>query len=483
MELAETYDSRTGGWLYILGSIVIHGILVLGLLLIVYGAFRSETLLFVLPVLLPASAIGLLAFRSELFAINLLILAFGAVLRFSEDIQIEELAFYAFFAIYMTYWFTSRLFFRRDRLCRDALDWLVLGFCGYATFTFVFTIVYGGSLSMGFREWLPLAIFMVYFPVKETCLKYRQQPRYLISALALLAFYVIALNFMEYYGDLSTATEMWRIINERVRANERILLVVALASLVIFLYADTLKSRILSAGGTVLFGAGLIISQSRSIWLSFVLGVFVLFVLLERKKKIYLVALSAASLTVIVAAGAFLLSDFFSLIISALIERFNTIGTATSQDLSLVNRFNEWNAAFDRIIRSPLLGHGFGVNFHFYDLTREVTTVKSHIHNTYIGIWYRHGLVGLVLFLLLFGRGIQLSYLLAKKQLFSRYSRLVGLGGASCLIALALAASTEALFLADEGAFIIALPLAMISGLWQRYTALLPDLTEPTSSS
>jgi O-antigen ligase len=178
------------------------------------------------------------------------------------------------------------------------------------------------------------------------------------------------------------------------------------------------------------------------------------------------------------AIGAIFLPAFIDLLIAGFIHRVSTIGSASTEDVSLLNRFGEWSAAWERILQSPIIGHGFGVKFYFFDLTREVTTVKSHIHNTYLGILYRHGLIGLVLFLGFYIRGAWFSYRLARMTNEWAFAKQVGLISISCMTALALAASTEDLLIADEGALIIAFPAALVSGLWQRHNMLSDHLIE-----
>ncbi len=443
-----------------------------GLVVTAATAWFASELLPVIPLLFCTPLAFYLVLRHEHIALYTALLGFILILRFSDAIEPQEVLYYLYYVIYLGTWFVSRLFLRKEPIFRDLGDWLLLAYITYATSTFAFTIALGGSLSSGIREWLPLVFLLFYFPIKEACIRSPKVTVTILKLFLLLSLFATLLNFYEYVTDLQSATALWRILAERVRSNERLLMVSLIGLLVFFLQARDFRSRLTMFGGMLLFAAGVVISQSRAVWIAFILSVVVILFLLDSRKRIELLTLSIGSLVLAVVVGAIFLPGYFDLIVVALVNRASSLSTASSADISLLNRFVEWGAAWERILQTPVLGHGFGVQFHFFDLTRELTMVKSHIHSTFLGILYRHGLIGLCLYLVFYIRSIWIAARLSRLMPAPDYVRSVGMIAVGCLFALALSATMEDLLLADEGAMVIALPIAVASGIWQRHRLL-----------
>lgn len=436
----------------------------------------------ILPLLvLSTSIVAGLVFRNDLITLCLTILGtFFILFKNATVASFLELAFHMYLLGYIGYWFTSRFLFYKDTVLKDAADWCLFIYLLYTTASFFLTVVFKGSVSNGFSEWVPLTVLALYFPIKEACYRHKKGAIYIISSFCVLTLIMVLLNFHEYYSDLAASSYLYQITNERVRSNELLIMTSFILIIVLFINAPSKKLKLLTAIVLSPFLAGIIITQSRSLWVATALGCSVVFIFAKNKQRRELLILLAWGILLILLAGIFFLQDYFFLILSGFLERFTSLQTATTKDISLINRFSEWKAAWESIKLSPIIGRGFGVPFHFFDLTREVTMVKSHIHSVYIGVLYRHGLIGLSLIGTFYFLCIRKAFLLIRMRNVSLLDSLIATGSLACLIATLLPASTESLLLVDPGTITIAFITSVVTGRWHRHHAL--NQTSPSLS-
>ena len=383
-----------------------------------------------------------------------------------------ELLYHVYLLALLGCWILGGIFLLKRNYLRSSADWFLLAYLIWATLTLGLTIINGGIMREAIAEWLPLSLFAFYYIFKDIAYRSPHRINGLLAALGVLAAYLALDNFVEYYVDLTSATEMWRLMVERVRDNEPVLIISALGSLCYFLYAKASLTKYLSLGLALLMFGSIIITQSRTLWVATLLGVGIIYLSVRVQAKKRLLVWSFIGLLCILVLFAILLRDYFFIISSSLIERAGSLQTATSQDISLLNRFNEWSAAWEKIKHSPFIGYGFGVQYHFFDLTREATMVKSHIHNMYIGISYRHGLIGLSLIIAFFILVFKNAWFLlqaAKKHPFKQKIAAFTLSSMVCLLLMAM---TESPMIVDPGTLAFAFVAGISNGLWENQQAI-----------
>ncbi len=451
-----------------------------GLMILALATWSYTPYAFVLPAaILVGIAIGVLL-RDPLRALGLTMAGFFFILRKDTDLALLEVAFHAYLLGYLGHWFISRVFFYKDTIFKDLADWLFFFYLLYTTSTLYLTLVFNGRLDIAISEWIPMTVFAIYFPIKEACYRYEKAVQVILGAVVALALLLVTLNFHEYYTDLTSATELWRIAEERVRSNELLMMVMVIGLGVHAIYAPSFKYRLVTLLLSVPFLAGVAITQSRSLWVATALGFGITFLVSEARQRRRLLLLATGGFAALLLVGFIFLSDYFLLVFTSLLDRFSSLQTATSKDISLINRFSEWGAAWEAIKLSPILGHGYGVQFHFFDLTREVTMVKSHIHSVYIGVLYRHGLLGLTMIGTFYVLSIKKAFFMAKFKDIKFQDRLLAIAALSSLISITLGASTESLLLVDPGTMTIALVTGLVAGRWHRYMAI--QQASPASS-
>jgi O-antigen ligase len=67
-------------------------------------------------------------------------------------------------------------------------------------------------------------------------------------------------------------------------------------------------------------------------------------------------------------------------------------------DLSLVNRYVEWKYEWQDILRSPILGYGFGGQFRTFSIIRFAHSWMTFSHSSYLYIIFKTGFIGGALF-------------------------------------------------------------------------------------
>ncbi len=453
------------------------GLFILGVATWLYSSY-----LIVLPVAILLGISAGMLLNDPLRALSLTLLGFFLILRKDPTLAILEIVFHAYLIGYLIYWFVSRTYFYKETILKDTADWFFFLYLVYTTCTLFLTIIFGGNIAIAISEWVPMTVFAVYFPVKEACYRYENGVKVILGSMCVLTLVLVALNFYEYYTDLTSAVELWRIANERVRSNELIMMTMVIGLGVHIVYAPTFRYRIIALALLIPFAAGVLITQSRSLWVATALGGAITFLVSEGKQRRRLILLGTGGLLAVVFIGFLFLNEYFLLVLTSFLDRFSSLQTATSKDISLINRFSEWSAAWEAIKLSPVLGHGYGVQFRFFDLTREVTMVKSHIHSVYIGVFYRHGLIGLGLIGAFYLMSIKKAFFLVKFQGTGYQDRLLAIAALSALISISLAATTESLLLVDPGTITIALVTGLVAGRWHRYMALQKTGMQNTTS-
>lgn len=452
------------------GQQVLRAGLALGVLaLLALGWYAPGWLLAPPLLLVSAFALGYLLRHPLLHlcaAITILVFIFDK----TEGIQVTEAAGGVYYVSYLAGWFLYHVAVLRERLLLHPVDYAVAFLLLFATLSLPLTVLLGGDLVAGLRQWSALLLLAFYFPIKDACARDERALYALVLTFALLALFIAGRNFFRYYLALQNAEMLWQIVQNRSRANERFLMVTLLGSLVFLTYyARTRRAQFVMLGLSVVMLAGVVVGLSRAVWLSVFLGLGVLFLVVDAKQKARLLMLGGLGAVFLVAGAAIMLDDVFGLVISGLSARFSSLETAGTRDFSLINRFYEWEAAWGHIKQSPIVGWGFGVPFPYYNLIYGITQERSYVHSTYLSVLYRHGIIGLgfVLFILggTFLRGIRY----ARRADRGSLRQAVALSCVAALPALALAATTEDIMSDAEGVFLVMFPAALLAGIWQRW--------------
>lgn len=353
----------------------------------------SESYFYVVPILF---TVGLLAYFFgtvvDGFLPLLFILISVTILENSPGIQPIEIPFYLISGIVILYVFIELVtgrFVIETNLDRLFLCLLLLLPIGVAI-----GIINGAAPYLAVGETTYFFGVLVYFPLRKHLNK-KQFELILTSIIGLIIAYVLIRNILNYRQLIVQAILSWQAEKARVAANEVILMIGALFCLSSAALTKVRVKQLFFTASFVLFLGGLILTQSRGYWLAFAFGAFLIFYSINRsgKLRILLTFLLLSSSSIIVANIFF--SDFLNVILNGLLERFSTIGS-TKLDISLQERVLESETVFKMMLNNPIAGYGFGYTYTkkilFYSFFEET----SYVHNGYLAIWLKLGLLGLI---------------------------------------------------------------------------------------
>ena len=446
------------------GRVLLLAGLGFGLLVVALIAWRLSFLAPVFPIVLLALTAAVLLFQRPTLNLYVALAAFVLITGYDAGLQLSEAVYGLYFLSVLGCWFASRVFFYRDRLVRAPEDGALLFFLLYAMASAGWALFFGADLRVIIGEALVLVMLAFYFPVKEACSQSRRATLIVLGLIFWFALFASVRNVLEYRAALSSATKLYEIATGRVPLNEVLLMMPSLLMLVLLLYARKWRSRVLLLGCFMIVFAGLILTQSRGYWAAFLFGGMALFLLADRRRKGRILILMSGGLAVVLLLGLLLFEDFMTIIVGGIIERFASLGSAITSDISLVNRFYETAAVWERIKANPILGYGLGTPYEYFNLTVDNTRHWAFVHNGYAGLWYKFGLVGMSALLFFWARSIWNGIRLFRMTEAPRLLRLAGLSAAVCLVAETLVANTSNPFMIADATLMVALWGSLASG-------------------
>jgi O-antigen ligase len=434
--------------------------------------------------LVPLGLAGALALgwliRRPLLHLCFVMLSLVFVLDLTEGIRVSEVVVTLYYLSYLGGWFTYHLVLRQTRLLTDPVDYAVAAFIGIVTLSLGLTVIYGGSLFVALNEWRRILVVAFYFPLKWMCLHHPKGFRALLITFVVIALILVTRNLLRYYFAFQSAEALWQIMTNRARTNERFIMIGFLGSLIFLFHTNSWHIRAVFAATTIILFSGTIAGLSRALWVATAFGLFVALILMEGRQRLRVLLLLGGAAASLSLAAMVLFDDAFTFVLQGLVERFATLESAASDDISLINRFYEWRSAWDRIVEAPLFGHGLGVKYPHFNLIWKVTQMKTFVHSTYVALLYRHGLIGVACISFIVLVSFSRAVLLLRTP--SGLSYPVALTAVTVFPALAVAALTEDLLLAIEGAFTLAFIAALLTALWVRRSEVAAPPAETSSS-
>ena len=232
-------------------------------------------------------------------------------------------------------------------------------------------------------------------------------------------------------------------------------------------YSKTVRQFVLFGLAFVCFFTGLVITQSRGYWVAFIVAGLSLFFIADKRIRLKLVVWVLTGLIVTLVVGYTLLPNLASLIFEGLWERLTSLGSAFTNDISLVNRFYESKTVWAYITSNPILGYGIGASYSYFNIIEDSTRNWAFVHNGYVGIWFKFGLIGLIVLLTVWLRCI-IGAIASFKTTQPKFASLVSLICALCLISLAVVANTSNPFLKEDTMLMFAVMTGFVSGYRDR---------------
>lgn len=430
--------------------------------------FASEHLILVPTIIIGLSGAGLI-FRYSSATLPVLLAGVVLILDFEPGFQLTEIVYGAFYVFYMSIWLVNTLLDPSKRVLRSSIDAILAGFLIYVVASLGLTFLYGGDIMAAVSELAALSMLGIYFPVRDYCRENKNGARIVVRIVVWIGIFVAIRNLILYITRLGNAEHLYQIMTGRVMLNDNVLMVASVAAFVVLLFSENLRKRVVLLLLFLFIFSGLILTQSRTFWVAFAFAAMLLFFIVEARYKRRVVILVGTGLVSFVLAGALFFGDMLGLILVSLAERLATIGSAAETDISLRSRGYEALAALEHIRANPILGHGLGVSFEFFDIIEKITKERTFIHNAYVSLLYRFGLTGLILLMSYWAIAIKRSIQVARSASSRRILRIGGLISAITLITFLLSANASNPFFLMDALFMFGVLTGLGSGAYERW--------------
>lgn len=442
-----------------------------GLVLTLALAVLAPAFLFVVPLGVAALVAAWFLFQRPLLNLTVVLAGFAIALNPNPGVQIPELLYGIYYLAFLTHWYTRYVLLDSPSvLCtvedRTAFFLLVAS----VLLTISMATIFGYPAEFVRTDLQAFMMFAFYLPVKEACKRYRLGPDLVFGVIVWLGLFVAMRNFLNFRAILIGATDLWQVAGSRPGFNEYFLMVASLGLLPLALIVQRWRLRLTYLGLFLLTFAGLLLTQSRSFWVAFALGVLVLFVLFHRTQRQRLVVFMISGLIGSIMMAFIFLGDLAVILFQGLMDRFGTLESATTQDMSLVNRFNEASAVWAQIKANPWLGYGFGAPYTYYSWVYLHTELRTFVHIGYVGLWHKLGLWGLAGMLFFWARATWQGLAIRWRRAVPPRHRALALFATASLTATTLTAITHNPFVLTDSMLLFTMLTGLAVGLSQRYS-------------
>lgn len=454
------------------GYRAIVGLVAGGSLLVLLLIWWKPPWLLGLPIALTGALIVSALARRPLVHLALVLAGFVAISGHQPGLQVQEIVYGLYYLSFLAVWFAYRLIDQPGELIRRPEDKAIAFFLIYASAGVGLTYVFGGKLNSFIGEWLSISMLAFYWPARYYTERDERAAKWILGVLVWFALFGTIRNLLFFQDALQSAEQMWQILRGRVKLNEIFFISGCMIGVVGSLYVRSGKVRLGAISLFIVSFASLILTRSRGYWAAFALAMFVIFFFVDAKKKAITLGAAAFGFTGFILVGLLFFPTYFELVTASLIQRLSTFATAFTNDVSLINRMYETKAVLWKWAKNPILGYGMGTPYqYFYMLpTGKFTMHWPFVHNGYAGLLYKFGLIGTSAMAVFYLRGVWNGIQLFRSSDTVRFAQAVGLICAAFLIGEMLVANTSNPFIISDGNLLIALTVALATGLRARTT-------------
>ena len=321
-----------------------------------------------------------------------------AALGGDDGVDPFEIAFGIVLLLYPVAWYTLSAV-EGYRFIRRAPDVVLAGFFVHALIVGVGLALLGDGLNSEFRSDVTTVLaFSLFFPAREVVARQDNGPRLVAGLLLMLSIAAAASSAYRLAQTFSNATAYYEIVDVRVASGEIQIIAGLLVALSAVTAARSRAARLgLLATAGVLLG-GLVLAKSRGPWVVAAGGLVLAGLLLPAKGRWRLLGYGGAGAVLLFGSAVLFFGEQLVLVGVGLLRRLTSISSAFTQDVSLLNRYEETAEAWREVRQSPVLGHGWGAQIYRNDLIVNGSFSWGFVHNGYVWLWHKVGAVGLVLF-------------------------------------------------------------------------------------
>jgi O-antigen ligase len=350
-----------------------------------------------LPLVILAVAYMVWSFTRPVVAVVTIILMHAYVFEQSADISILELAIGVYMYSYLAFWFAHRWLFSRTPFIRTTSDRFLILFLVLCVVSVVMILVRSASVEFWFRECLALSSLLLTFPAREA-MRTEKGLAAVFFAFALLVGTLAIVNLVQYRASSLAANYFWEITSSRKPFGSALYSGLAVGAASLYAHASSWRMRtaaiVLSVAGAMALGT----TFYRGFWIAAAIGVTALFIMVSGRIRVRLLWTVLFGGVAVAGIGFVMFGDLLGFIAQAFWSRLASSGTAMA-DVSVTNRLAESRSVLAMAVDSPLVGHGIGVAFNHFNIITRTTQILMYVHNAYVYLFLKVGIIGLLVFM------------------------------------------------------------------------------------
>ncbi|MCC6396694.1 MAG: O-antigen ligase family protein [Bacteroidetes bacterium] len=358
-------------------------------------------------------AIGYMAwsFRRPAVAIVTIVLMHAYLFERSSEISTLEVGVGVYLYSYLGYWFLTTSFVRRERILIRTSEKFLMGFIVMCYASGVLLIAGGSRVDYWHRECIAISMLLLCFPAREA-MRTKSGVVAVFGSFALLVTSLAIVNLVQYRASSLAANYFWELYSGRKPFGSALYAALAIGALSLRAHLRQPQFRMLALVLAITGALALGTTFYRGFWLAAILGVLVLFFLIDRREKLSLLWTMTGGVVLAAVLGFLLVGNLGPFIVEALWNRLVSSGSAMT-DISVTNRLAETRTVMALVVDSPLVGHGMGYWFSHFNIITRTTQELMYVHNAYVYLLLKVGILGLALFggyyLLVLRDGIRIS--------------------------------------------------------------------------
>ena len=336
-------------------------------------------------------------FRNPVGGLTFVISLSAFVVRSTEEITPYEIAYFSLFGVVILGWGFER-FALGQPLAPTGTDRLYLWFMAICLVSAVPAYFQGNDMLKWLRELIPFLFFIPYLVIIRS-VRMVSSVKWLCLAFVAVCLSVGIVNLIEYRNNVMSAEYLWELVAGRRAPGEPLFFTTFTVATILVCFEGFKGWRTLILVSLIMFcGVTLAVTFSRGYWVAALMSLSISFLWMPGpvRRRLLLFGSMACGLAII-AVALFFGPEFFDLA-TVLVKRFLSIFSATV-DLSLRNRMVESEAVLEAIMMSPVWGYGLGYYYSFQPLIPTILPTW-YVHNAFLYIWLKLGLLGLATFLI-----------------------------------------------------------------------------------
>lgn len=401
---------------------------------------------------------------------------------YKPGIQLEEVLYGLYYLGYLAAWFGVRIVVLREPVAHNAGERALLVFLALIFGLTPVWFALGADVGEFQSEAVALANLAFFFPVREAIARDRRALPVLCGVVLWIPAYIAVRNLINYQSLIAQTVLSDVLMGRRVAVNDLVLMTGAVFSTGLL---SAVRSRwaIVALGAVlVLCAAALAITQSRAMWVMMALGLVLTFVLGRPVQRRRVVIGAVVGGALLVGAAIVLLGDQVGLIAGGFLRRLLTLRSAATRDISFLSRLYEAEGALAYVRLNPVLGHGLGNAYTYFDMLFQMTVTKTFTHNGYVGLVYRFGIWGPPLLIGFWIHALRRGLSVHRRGGMSDpLAAAAGFSAALVLIAFVISTITANPFHNSDSLLAFALMTGVACGAWERWQRSLRTLRPSVS--